>query len=151
MAIWVIARCAWRRRKLSLPQQPICRQLDFTNRARRVSHDSFEQQLEVLHHSCDSVCIEQLGAVDDETSNAIGSRPQIHFQIEPYPIDRTWQSRHFEPRQFRIVARKRKQLQHHLGERAAIHVSFRLQLFNKFLKGQFLVIVCAERSLTNAR
>ncbi len=125
-------------------------QLDAFDPLVRVGHRSLEEPYEALRDAFDRLAVEQIGAVTDQTVDAVGAAVreealvELESQVELAGVDvdrlqNRRQSRQVENR-LRVVLQGEKHLEQGVPGRGAL----RVEGFDQTLEGHVLVGVCRE-------
>ena len=141
----------WYRRRCGIERFELCpfagtRERYLLNRCVWLGHQPLQQDFEMPHHPLDGCSIEQLTRVLQFPAQPHRSIPQVERKVEDgglFFLDDE------VPRWGRIPGLL--DLEHHLMERVATEIAFRLKIFDEFLEGQVLMSIRAYRSLSDPR
>jgi hypothetical protein len=115
----------------------------------RLRGDLLQHPLQVPHHALDGVRLEQVGAVVQFATQALGSRREAQREIELGALKIRSDSAHVQPRQSAFPAPGVLQCEHHLEEGRVAQAALGLQLGHQLLEGHLLVLVRAQRHLAH--
>ena len=113
----------------------------------RVRGDLLQHPLQVAEHPLDRAPLEEVRAVRQSATHALGGRRQGQGEIEPGTRELRAGSAHLQPRKSAPLVAGVLQREHYLAQGRVAQAAFRLQLGHQLLERHLLVLVRAHRDL----